>query len=209
MSSQLKFTLILASNSPQRKKLLSYLDIPFKIIPANIKEESNNSDPCEIAMDIASKKADVIWNTCNDIKAPFIVAADTLVVLNRKIYGKPNNNDDAFKILENLSNKSHQVITGVAIYFKDKENNIVKDKFNKCSIVTFRKLDKQIIEDYIHSKEGENKAGGYAIQGKAQSFVSSINGCYSNIVGFPLAEFTKKLEYLLSNKWYKYFTDHK
>lgn len=177
---------ILASNSPRRKQLLKQIYDNFKVCPSNIDESYDSSLAIEqIPVYIASKKAiDIAKIYPNDI----IISADTIVVINNQILGKPNCKKTAKKMLETLSNKTHQVITGVSIIFSGKQIN-----FYELTQISFKELTDSEIENYILSDEPYDKAGGYAIQGKAGEFVVKIEGDYENVVGLPV----KKLKQIL------------
>ena len=115
-----KFNLVLGSQSPRRKELLSWLNIPFQIITADLAEESIEKNSEKIAMDIASQKAHAVLLQTSGVENPFIISSDTIVVLNNKLYGKPKDKDEAREILSVLSGKTHQVMTGVSFLFFDK-----------------------------------------------------------------------------------------
>lgn len=117
----------------------------------------------------------------NHHKDEIILGSDTVVALDNKIYGKPKNDNDAFCMLKNLSGKTHQVCTGIALI---KNGKIFSDV---CTTdVTMKNLSDEEILNYIKTKEPQDKAGAYAIQGLASIFIEKINGCYFNVVGLPL-----------------------
>ena len=121
---------------------------------------------------------------------------DTIVVLGKKIMGKPKNKSAAKKMLSMLSGKTHQVITGIYLLRLPDSKSISSYEKTK---VKFRRLSGKEIERYIKTKEPYDKAGAYAIQGQAGLFVESINGCYFNVVGFPVAKFLKLLRKLIGD----------
>lgn len=184
-----KVKLILASGSPRRIELLKKLGCKFRVIPSKVEEKINPSlSPTENARRISCLKA---LDAASKISEGIVIAADTMVVLNRKILGKPKNKKEARAMLQKLSAKEHRVITGIAVVD-------MKTKAIKQSAVTtkvkFRKLNQNLIEKYIKSGEPQDKAGAYGIQGKGASLVESIKGDYFNIVGLPLNTLNQLLE---------------
>lgn len=184
-----KVKLILASGSPRRIELLKKLGCKFRVIPSKVEEKINPSlSPTENARRISCLKA---LDAASKISEGIVIAADTMVVLNRKILEKPKNKKEARAMLQKLSAKEHRVITGIAVVD-------MKTKAIKQSAVTtkvkFRKLNQNLIEKYIKSGEPQDKAGAYGIQGKGASLVESIKGDYFNVVGLPLNALNQLLE---------------
>ncbi|MGD9580955.1 MAG: nucleoside triphosphate pyrophosphatase [Vampirovibrionia bacterium] len=182
--------LILASASPRRKELLKNLGYEFEIIPADIEETIDNSKiPEEIVKELSFQKAEHIAKKVSEPSV--IIGSDTIVVINNKILGKPIDEKDAFNMLQELSGKVHQVISGIAII-----DNKTNKTFIDCvsSDVYFRELSKEEIIKYIETKEPMDKAGAYAIQGIASIFIEKIEGCYNNIVGLPVFTVAKALK---------------
>lgn len=179
--------IILASASPRRKELLSKIVEDFTVYPSNFEETlPANISAYDAAEYLATQKALSIKSKFpNDI----IIGADTVIVFKNKIYGKPVNKEDAKKMLSTFSNNTHQVITGVCIL------NVQKSlSFNSISDVTFYDLTKKEIEDYLCNDEYKDKAGAYAIQGKASLFIKEIKGDYNNIVGLPISKLNRVLK---------------
>lgn len=201
-----KFSLVLGSQSPRRKELLSWLNIPFTIITADLAEESQEVDSEQIAMDIASQKAHAVLAQASGVVNPFIISSDTIVVLNNKLYGKPKDKDDARVILNELSDKTHQVMTGVSFLFKDQNTNKMREHlFYDLTEVTFNEITKELMDHYIATGDSLDKAGAYGIQGPGLTFISKVNGSYSNVVGFPLDKVVSELGIILGDDWRKNF----
>lgn len=200
-----KFNLILGSESPRRKELLSWLNIPFQVSKANLEEISHEISPEKIAMDLASQKGQEVFKKCSLIKNVFIISSDTLVVLEGKIYGKPKDENEARETLLQLSGKTHQVITGVSFIFKKAEDKMRKHNFYDFTDVTFNKIDDNLLKDYLKTKDSLDKAGAYGIQGPGLTFISKINGSYSNVVGFPLDKIINELSITLGKSWREQF----
>lgn len=183
---------ILASASPRRQKLLSLICDNFTVEPANINETvSENIETEKIPEYLAIKKAEHIFkdNHYNDI----IIGCDTGVFIDNRMLGKPKTKEDAYKILSELSGMKHKVITGCAIFYKDKMIS-----FSQTTIVEFYELRKEDIEEYISTGEPADKAGAYGIQGKGATLVKGINGDFYNVVGLPVSLLNKKLKELFN-----------
>ena len=183
--------IILASASPRRKDILSNLGLKFEIIPSDIEENIENQS---FSKELIEKLAlDKVTDVRKRIDYPaLIIGSDTVVVVGDRILGKPKNKEDAFNMLKLLSGKTHEVISAIAIM--DSENNkILTDSV--VSKVTFKELSDSEINNYIATGEPMDKAGAYAIQGFASIFISTICGCYTNIVGisaYKLAQMLKE-----------------
>lgn len=187
--SKIKTELILASGSPRRIELLKKLGCKFRVIPSKVEEKINPSlSPTENARRISCLKA---LDVASKISEGIVIAADTMVVLGKKILGKPKNKKEARKMLQNLSGKEHRVITGLVVV-DAKTKKIMQDVV--ITKVKFRKLNKNLIEKYIITGEPLDKAGAYGIQGKGALLVESIKGDYFNVVGLPLNTLNQLLE---------------
>ena len=179
--------MILASNSKRRQEILKDAGFNFKVITSNIKEISDKKIITEKVLDIAEKKLEQI---AKDNKNEFILAADTVVELNGKIFGKPKNREEAFSFLKTLSGQIHRVIT--AYVFKNISKNILIKEI-VVSEVKFFDLDDETINWYLDTGEPFDKAGAYGIQGYGRILVEKINGDYYSIMGFPISNFLENL----------------
>ena len=179
--------MILASNSKRRQEILKDAGFNFKVITSNIKEISDKKIITEKVLDIAEKKLEQI---AKDNKNEFILAADTVVELNGKIFGKPKDMEEAFSFLKTLSGNTHKVIT--AYVFKNISKNILIKEV-VISEVKFLELDNEIINWYLGTAEPFDKAGAYGIQGYVRILVEKINGDYYSIMGFPISNFLENL----------------
>lgn len=179
--------IILASASPRRRELLEKAEIPFNLCIKNVDETvPEGLTPEEAAMFVAEKKALAVAGVDEEA---VVIGADTIVVLDGEILGKPADEEDAIKMLMRLSGREHTVITGVCLACGDK-----KTTFYKSSKVTFYKLERDEVKRYVRTGEPMDKAGAYGIQGKGSLFVESIEGDYFNIVGLPLASVVRELK---------------
>lgn len=179
--------IVLASQSPRRIELLRSVGLNFEIIPSNMKEEiSEKVDSLRFVRDISLRKAKSVWQKTT---ADLVIAADTIVTMDDEIFGKPKDADDAATMLKKLSGRIHHVITGFCLLTKNQQ--IIDHEITK---VTFYKLTDEELNAYLASKEYADKAGAYGIQGLASLFVKKIEGCYFNVVGFPLGKFYQCLK---------------
>ena len=179
--------MILASNSQRRQEILKDAGFNFRVITSNIEETSDKKITTEKILDIAEKKMEQIAkNNVNE----FILAADTVVELDKNIFGKPKDREEAFKFLKLLSGKIHRVIT--AYVFKNISKNILIREV-VISEVKFFDLDDETINWYLDTGEPFDKAGAYGIQGYGRVLVEKIDGDYYSIMGFPISNFLKNL----------------
>ena len=179
--------MILASNSQRRQEILKDAGFNFRVITSNIEEISDKENISERILDIAEKKLEQI---AKDNANEFILAADTVVELNKNIFGKPKDREEAFKFLKLLSGKIHRVIT--AYVFKNISKNILIREV-VISEVKFFDLDDETINWYLDTNEPFDKAGAYGIQGYGRALVEKINGDYFSIMGFPISNFLENL----------------
>ena len=171
--------LILASKSPRRKELLKQISIPFVVVVSDAEEVSGNSwTPAALVVENAKRKARAVAEKYPD--SP-VLGADTVVSSEGKIFGKPKDKDEARKMLTALSGKMHEVTTGLALINRNEIRTT-----NVTTKVFFDTMTKADIDAYIATEEPMDKAGAYAIQGKAARFIEKIEGSYSNVVGLPL-----------------------
>jgi septum formation protein len=175
--------LILASASPRRAELLTAAGIPFEVRPAHIDERIQpGEDATAYAGRLALEKARVV-HAQSDGRP--VLAADTVVVVDGQILGKPIDAGDAKRMLRLMSGRTHEVLTAVALMSKDPAGSLPTG--TEVTTVEFRLLNKAEIEWYVATGEPMDKAGAYAIQGLASRFVTRIEGSYSNVVGLPVA----------------------
>ena len=183
--------LILASASPRRAELLRSAGIPFTVDVADIAEEAQHGEsPVQHAERLAGEKAAVV---AKRNPGKIVLGADTIVVVEDQILGKPRDATDAARMLRRLSGRSHEVITGVCIVFPETRNSKPETRSER-TIVHFAPLSSSDIESYVQTKEPMDKAGAYAIQGIASRWITKIEGDYANVVGLPVALVCKMLQ---------------
>lgn len=193
-----KLRLVLASGSPRRREILSLFKEDIKIVPSNVDEtQLPNESPKDYVLRLAQDKAsDVANNLLDNAKdsESLVIGADTIVLYNNLVLGKPTNKEDAKRMLEMLSGNWHEVLTGVAVV--DLLNK--KKVFDVCQTrVKFSTLSNVEIDWYIETNEPFDKAGAYAIQGYGSLFVEEIEGNYLNVVGLPITMLRKLLKELV------------
>ncbi len=187
-------TIYLASQSPRRQDLLRQLGVEFDLLllreaagrPRDVEEIARDGEPALHYVErIARTKAVVGGNAMvrRGLPPRPVLAADTEVVLEGEIFGKPRDAHDATRMLARLAGRTHQVSTAVAFFWEDEETAEVV-----TSSVTFRPLAREEIERYVATGEFADKAGGYAIQGRAAAFIARLEGSYSGVMGLPLCE---------------------
>jgi septum formation protein len=183
--------LILASQSPRRQEILSRAGIPFLSRPSVVNEERiGDEDPREHVCRLARQKAESVPAAPDEI----ILAADTVVVIEGHVLGKPADREEAAWMLRQLSGREHEVVTGICLRAGGR---IIVDVAS--TRVRFVPLSDREIADYVASGEPMDKAGAYAIQGLASKFIDRIEGCYFNVVGLPVALVHRRLKELLAS----------
>ena len=185
-----KYRIILASNSPRRKELLSGLDLDYevKVLPDIEEYYPENLPTAEIPVYIAAEKATAYQSLMAD--NDLIITADTVVVLGDEVLGKPTDLDDARRMLRELSGKTHQVITGVCLMSREKQR-----QFAVTTDVTFKELTDEEIDYYVDKYQPLDKAGAYGIQEWIGYIgVTGLNGSYFNVMGLPVQRIYKELK---------------
>lgn len=181
--------IILASNSPRRKELLSQVGVKFEVIPSEFEEQLVELPPAKLVEHFAYMKAkDVASAICGEA---LVIGADTIVYLD-EIMGKPRNKEDAFDMLKKLSGKQHLVLSGLCVINTATGESLTGHENTRVKI---KALSDAEIAAYISTGEPADKAGAYAIQGMGSLFVEGIEGDYFNVVGLPLFRLGKMLEH--------------
>lgn len=180
--------IILASKSPRRKEILQNLGIEFEIITAETDESSDINDPCLLVSELSKRKGKAVLDLLDSKEDTLIISADTVVTLDNIIFGKPKSKQDAKDMLKKLSARSHKVVSGVTLIYN---NQTLTDY--EVTEVKFAELNDEVITKYVETNEPMDKAGSYAVQGLASLMIEGINGCYFNVVGFPVHKFANML----------------
>jgi septum formation protein len=181
--------LILASASPRRAEILHNAGYAFAVVSSAIDETPIPGETAEAMVQrLADAKAELV--AARSVGPAIVIAADTAVIIGTQILGKPRTTEDARQMLRSLSGVTHSVVTGVSLVrLPDGERR----SFVEATRVQFSTLTPEDIEDYLATGEPFDKAGGYAIQGRAGRFIPRIEGCYFNVVGLPLARLAREL----------------
>jgi len=191
-------SIILASGSLRRQEFFKLMGLPFNILPAEIDESIlSQTDPNQFSLELAVKKVEKVIEIMSSRMPRWILGADTVISLNNKIFGKPENREEALEMLKKLSGNLHKVVTSIAFY------NGYEKKIDSCTAdcsVKFASLSDDEIQWYLDTNEWQGVAGGYRIQGLASFFITQINGCPSTVMGLPLREFYV----MLRNNGYPY-----
>ncbi len=174
-------SLILASASPRRRELLEQIGLAFQCCPAAVDESWRQGEPVgECVKRLALQKARLTFDRYPD---SVVLGSDTMVIVDNVPFGKPKDRRDGIRMIESLSGRCHEVMTGIAIISSRGEDVMIQ-----TSVVTFRPLLHDEIVAYWETGEPRDKAGGYGIQGIAAQFIESIEGSYSGVMGLPLFE---------------------
>lgn len=185
--------LVLASQSPRRKELLEQLGYTIQTVASHVDESVDETlSPEEIVQQLSLRKAK---STAEDYPNHYVIGADTIVYLDGKVFGKPQNENEAFQMLKQLSGKTHEVFTGVSVIYRHQQQTFVE----KAS-VTFWELTDDEVASYIRTGEPLDKAGAYGIQGKGALLVKKVNGDYYTIVGLPISRLYRCLNDMGFNK---------
>jgi nucleoside triphosphate pyrophosphatase len=181
--------LILASASPRRAEILRSAALPFIVLSSAVDETPYPGEsPQDHVQRLSAAKAELV--AARAVGPAIVIAADTVVTLEGKILGKPRSSDEARKMLEQLSGRTHSVLTGVTlIRLPDAERRT----FVESTLVHFAQLTHDHLVQYLATEEPYDKAGAYAIQGRAGRYIPRIEGCYFNVVGLPLARLMRSL----------------
>ncbi|MBQ7196612.1 MAG: septum formation inhibitor Maf [Synergistaceae bacterium] len=179
--------IILASGSPRRRELLKDIGLEFEIYKPDVDESKlENELPQDLCLRLSRLKAK---SGAEKFPGSIIIAADTIVVIDKKILGKPHDREDAFRMLKTLQGREHEVITGVSVALNEKIFSHAEH-----TTVKFISMTDDEIREYVSTGECDDKAGAYAIQGKGATLIEGINGDYFNVVGLPLCSLTKILK---------------
>lgn len=176
---------VLASASPRRKELLSQIGITFRVCVSEKEEEILRDNPTEVVKELSYGKAKEVFERNN--QDAVVIGADTIVVYDEKILGKPRDKEDAYAMIKMLQGKTHQVYTGVSVLWNDGEKDCEKVFFAQTEVELYP-MSEEEIQSYIAMPEPYDKAGGYAVQGYFARHVKQLRGDYNNVVGLPVGE---------------------
>lgn len=187
---------ILGSASPRRRELLAQIGINFDVLVSGGEERYTSTEPEEIVKELALAKAENVSAVLEEKESCLVIGADTIVVLDGEILGKPKDEEDAFRMLKSLQGRAHQVYTGTALLDYDTEGtkNVIRHA-ERTEVFVHAMTDAEI-RQYISTGEPMDKAGGYGIQGRFAAYIDRIEGDYYNVVGLPVAYLYQQLKIL-------------
>ncbi|CUX32289.1 Maf family protein [Clostridium sp. C105KSO13] len=185
--------IILASGSPRRKELLELIGLKFEIAVSHKEEYYKSVLPEEIVKELSLMKAENVASE-QDARNMIVIGADTIVVQDNKILGKPKDENEAYYMLKSLQGRAHQVFTGVAILDYDSSGSSRITSHAEETKVYVHEMEDEEIQRYIRSKEPMDKAGAYGIQGKFAAYIDKIEGNYYNVVGLPVSYVYQKVK---------------
>ena len=190
------YQVILASNSPRRKEILTQVGIDFTVLPSSVEEVITKTIPEEVVQELSLQKAQDVathFVTQQRDDTAIIIGADTVVAINDSILGKPKDDQDASNMIKQLQGNEHSVFTGVSIVIcKGEEQNILQ--FYEETKVEVNPMTEEEIMSYLSMGDHKDKAGAYGIQGSFGAYIKGIQGDYYNVVGFPIARFVQVLK---------------
>jgi septum formation protein len=187
--------LVLASRSPQRRALLERLGVPFTVRVSDASELEQGEDPAEVAVENALRKARAVRL---EGAQEAVLGCDTIVVLDGVIYGKPSDAAAARETLTALGDRTHEVLSGLAVLLPDGRSGIVERTAVARTRVTFRAIDEELLDWYVDTEEWRGRSGGYAIQGAGARLALAVDGEEENVVGLPLGTLRDLYPELLS-----------
>ena len=177
--------IILASSSPRRRELLKQVGIDFDIVTSGCDEHVNADTPAELVSELSRIKCMDVCSRLDDGNDHIVIGADTIVVYDGNVLGKPSGPEDAFRMLKSLAGRTHQVYTGVTLAKTGNDKESLT--FYEVTDVTMFSLSDSMLREYVETGEPLDKAGAYGIQGTGAILVEKISGDYNNVVGLPLA----------------------
>ncbi len=196
----MKYNIILASGSPRRRELMDRIGSDYICIPSNKEEDMSGHDPKIMVEMLSAMKAGDIANKIIDGTFPYssavIIGCDTVVAFEKKILGKPKNEEDAVSMIKSFVGKAHHVHTGVCILVIQNKQIVKKVNYSVSTAVNVVNMTDEEIRSYVATGEPMDKAGAYAIQGLFCPFIDSIEGDYYNIVGFPISSIYRSFKNL-------------
>lgn len=178
--------LILASASPRRSEILTQVEIPFSVVVSHVEEKIPDASPVEIVQELARQKAEAV---AAEYPEAIVLGADTIVVNDGKILGKPADRQDAERMIRGISGREHEVYTGVAVCCPE-----ARFTFYERTAVTVRGMEEEEIQKYLDTKEPYDKAGAYAVQGLFARYIEKLNGDYYNVMGLPVSRLWQELK---------------
>lgn len=189
--------LVLASASPRRRALLVQIGMEAEIIPCTTEEKITTDVPEEAVLKLSCQKAEDVAR-CRQA-GTYVMGADTVVVIDGKILGKPASHEEAYQMISLLEGKTHQIYTGVTLIYCGLNGNKVRSFVEKTEVTLYPMSDREI-RTYADSEEPMDKAGAYGIQGKFAAFIKGIDGDYNNVVGLPVGRVYQEIKQMMKEE---------
>ncbi len=198
--------IILASASPRRRELLGQIGLAFEVRLSGVEEKAASAEPGAMVCGLSAQKAEAVLAECREPQDVLVIGADTVVVLDGRILGKPSCAEEAARMLEELSGRTHEVYTGVTLLYRpeagrytpgedgSQKNGFRRKTFYEKTKVSFYPVSKEEIALYVNSGECMDKAGAYGIQGLFARYVQGIEGDYNNVVGLPVGRIYQEVK---------------
>ena len=186
--------IILASASPRRKELLEQIGLEFEVKVSHVQERITAAEPGKMVEELSEQKARAVLETLGSEKDVLVIGADTIVAVGNSILGKPSGEKHAGEMLEGLSGNTHEVYTGVTVYYRTSEGVLSCKTFHEMTKVSFYPMSEGEISGYVATKDCMDKAGAYGIQGFCARYIRGIEGDYNNVVGLPVGRLYQEIK---------------
>ena len=193
--------IILASASPRRKELLRQIGLEFEIQVSQVEEVITQTQPGKVVEELSSQKARAVVDTLDEEEykeGVLVIGADTVVAADGEILGKPKDESEAVKMLHFLSGRSHEVFTGVTLFYKKQGRERIIKSFHERTAVVFYPMGDDEIAEYVATRDCMDKAGAYGIQGFCARYIKGIEGDYNNVVGLPVGRLYQEAKEVLN-----------
>lgn len=193
--------IILASASPRRKELLRQIGLEFEIQVSQVEEVITQTQPGKVVEELSSQKARVVFDALDEEEykeGVLVIGADTVVAADGEILGKPKDESEAVKMLHFLSGRSHEVFTGVTLFYKKQGRERIIKSFHERTAVVFYPMGDDEIAEYVATRDCMDKAGAYGIQGFCARYIKGIEGDYNNVVGLPVGRLYQEAKEMLN-----------
>lgn len=195
--------IILASASPRRRELLEQIGLSFEVMTSQVEEKISSAGPDRVVEELSCQKAKAVAEKLSRPKAGgavLVIGADTVVALDGAILGKPSDPGDAFRMLERLQGREHEVYTGVTLLYRAADaSEWTAKSFHERTGVHFHPMTEAEISEYVDTGDPLDKAGAYGIQGFCARYISGIDGDYNNVVGLPVGRLYQEIKELLES----------
>lgn len=179
--------IVLASGSPRRRELLTQIGLEFRVVVSDVDETVEPLAPSQVAVELSKRKAEAVWRLLEEEPGSrLLIGADTIVVCDGSILGKPADSTEAAEMLKRLQGREHEVYTGVTLLHREAQETVQCKSFHEVTKVHFYPMSPDEVEGYTATADPLDKAGAYGIQGICARYISGVEGDYNNVVGLPV-----------------------